>query len=316
MNAPLCRVAIVGAGYMAREHTRAFASIPGVSLTGIYSRTNSKAAALAKEFGIHGVFGSIAELYEKSKAALVVVSVPELSANQVSKSCFAYPWTVLLEKPAGYNLKDAEDICAAAQEKSSQVYVALNRRFYGSTQKALADLESISGRRFIHVQDQEDIQAALKAGQPKEVADHWMYANSCHVVDYLRLFGRGAIQEVVPIIPWKGPDTDLVLAKVVFESGDVGIYEGIWRGPGPWAVQITTPDKRWELRPLEQAAVQLAGERKLQALIPHPYDQDFKPGLKLQAEYAVKAALGEPTELATINDALETMRLINRIFEK
>jgi hypothetical protein len=68
------------------------------------------------------------------------------------------------------------------------------------------------------------------------------------------------------------------------------------------------------MRPLEQAAYQLAGQRKLEPVETHPWDQQFKPGLRLQAEEAVKAILGAETELPTLRDALKSMYLINEIF--
>ena len=309
-----CRVAVVGAGYMAREHIRAFQDEPGVTITGIHSRTRARAAALASEFGISVVCDSVPELYDNTHADLVVVAVPELVAHEVSLACFEFPWIMLLEKPAGYNLQDAEVIYAASQIHQSRVFVALNRRFYASTRAAFSDLQHIPGPRFIHVQDQEDQQQALQFGQPQLVVDNWMYANSIHVVDYFRLFGRGRIVKINPVIPWVSEVPWVVAASVEFDSGDTGLYQGIWSGPGPWAVSINTAQKRWEMRPLEQAAFQLAGQRKLEPVTPHQWDQQFKPGLRLQAKMAIKAALGESTELPRIDDALETMRVIHAIF--
>ena len=112
-----CKVAFVGAGYMSREHIRAFQDVPGVEITGIHSRTPSRAEVLAKEFHLPSVCGSIAELFEKSAADLVVVSVPELSVNEVCRACFEYPWTALIEKPAGYNVADAEAIESVARQR-------------------------------------------------------------------------------------------------------------------------------------------------------------------------------------------------------
>ena len=114
---PTCRVAIVGAGAMAREHIRAFLDVPNAAVVGIYSRTRSRAEALATEFHVPAVYSSIAELYENTRAELVVVAVSELSVNEVCRACFAHPWTALIEKPAGYNVTDAESIAAAASEK-------------------------------------------------------------------------------------------------------------------------------------------------------------------------------------------------------
>src|SRR5690606_31786044 len=102
--------------------------------TGISSRTRAKAEALAQEFGIVCVADTLDELYEKSRADMVVITVPELMANAVAKVALALPWAVFMEKPAGYDLADAEDIAAAATGRSDPVMVGFNRRFYSSTQ--------------------------------------------------------------------------------------------------------------------------------------------------------------------------------------
>jgi predicted dehydrogenase len=307
---------MVGAGSMAREHLRAFADVPGVVLSGIHSRTRARAEALASEFGVEQMCASIEELYDRTKADLVVVSVPELSMNAVSQQCFAFPWNVLLEKPAGYDLADGEVIAASARASRRDVFVALNRRHYSSTQAAIEDLGSSSDRRYIRVQDQQDQTAALAAGQPAAVVKNWMYANSIHVIDYLRLFGRGRIDRVRPVCGWTPDQPGIVISEIEFDSGDVGIYEGIWNGPGPWAVNISTPTRRWEMRPLERACYQNRGERVLQPVDVHPWDTSFKAGFRRQAELAVAAARGQDAgRLATLDDALETMRLIRLIFE-
>jgi predicted dehydrogenase len=310
----ICKVAIVGAGYMAREHIRAFQDVPGVRIVGIYSRTRSRAESLAKEFHLPNVCSSISELFQETAANLVVVSVSELSVNEVCCACFEYPWTALIEKPAGYNMTDAEEIESVARAKSRRAYVALNRRHYGSTRALVADLPNLPGARLIKVQDQESAAAALQAGQLKLVVENWMYANSIHLIDFFVLLGRGKITEVEPVIRWDPQHPRYVAARVSFDSGDVGLYEAIWDGPGPWAVSVNTPEKRWELRPLEKASYQLSGKRILESVEDDVWDTQFKPGLRRQAELAVLAAFGQPTELPTLQDALESMRLIQAIY--
>jgi predicted dehydrogenase len=310
----ICKVAIVGAGYMAREHIRAFQDVPGVRIVGIYSRSRSRAESLAKEFHLPNVCSSISELFQETAANLVVVAVPELSVSEVCCACFEYPWTVLIEKPAGYNMADAEGIESAARAKSRRAYVALNRRHYGSTRALVADLPNLPGPRLIKVQDQESAAAALQAGQPKLVVENWMYANSIHLIDFFVLLGRGKITEVEPVIRWDPQHPRYVAARVSFDSGDVGLYEAIWDGPGPWAVSVNTPEKRWEMRPLEKASYQLSGKRMLESVEDDVWDTQFKPGLRRQAELAVLAAFGQPTELPTLQDALVSMRLIQAIY--
>lgn len=301
---------------MARQHIRGFSDIPGVKIVAIHSRTRSRAETLAKEFNIPLVCHSPSELYEKTQAQLVVVAVPELATNPVGQACFEFPWTVMLEKPPGYNLQDAEKIQASAKKKNRKVLVGLNRRFLSSTHAAARDLAKIQAPRFIHVQDQQDLKLAALLGYPKVVVQNWMYANSIHVIDLLRFFGRGKITSVTPVFSWNPRSSRVVMARVKFESGDRGVYEGIWQGPGPWAVSVTTEKKRWEMRPLEQAVYQVSGEKQSHSIKPHPRDKDFKPGFRLQAEMAVRSALGKPSDSPTLDEAMETMRLIKGIFGK
>lgn len=68
------------------------------------------------------------------------------------------------------------------------------------------------------------------------------------------------------------------------------------------------------MRPLEQAAFQITGQRKLEVVESHLWDKQFKPGLRLQAEKAVAAAKGEANDLPTLQDAMESMHLVRDIF--
>ncbi len=308
------KVAFVGAGLMAEHHIHAFADIPDVMLSGIYSRTRSRAEVLAQKYAIANVYGSVDDLYAGTQADMVVIAVPELSVNSVCKTAFDYPWQALVEKPAGYDLADAETIAAVARAKGRRAFVALNRRHYSSTRVVFQQIEEFQGPRLVNVFDQENPQVALDAGRPRLVTDNWMYANSIHVIDYLRLFCRGNVTEVENIVRWNPANPLFVVAKVAFSSGDVGIYQAVWNAPGPWSVVVNTQGKRWEMRPLEQAVSQVYKSRENMTIEVHHWDQKFKPGLRMQAEQAVKAVCGVPNLLPSLEDGLETMKLVSQIY--
>jgi len=310
----VCRVAFVGAGGMTVEHARAFADVPGVVLAGLHSRTREKAEQTAAARSIPLVASSVADLYERTRADLVVVSVPELAARDVAMACFEFPWTVMLEKPAGYNLEQAEEIASAARARGRRAFVGLNRRFLSSTQAALTDLATRPGPRLIQVADQQSLALARQIGHPEQVVQNWMYANSIHLVDYLPALGRGKVCRVHRTVPWRNGESPHVVAAVEFESGDIGTYHAIWNGPGPWAATVSTPERRWEFRPLEQAVFQNAGERALHPVQAHAWDSAFKPGFRLQADHVVRAVRGKESSACTIDTALETMRLIAEIY--
>jgi predicted dehydrogenase len=308
-------VAIVGAGSMAREHIRAFSSLEGVKVSGIFSRTKARASALAQEFAIPNVADSVEGLYDQTHADLVIQTVPELMARAVATAALAHPWAVLLEKPAGYDLVDAQAIADLAVRHTKPVMVGLNRRFYSSTLAIKADLDSRPNEsRFIHVQDQQSYAEARRYNHPEQVVEKFMYANSIHLIDMLNALGRGKVKAVNRVTPWLGEETRTMLAYIEFDSGDTGLYEGIWHGPGPWACAVSTDSRRWTMQPLEQAVYQNAGERSRHSVETSEMDRSFKAGFVLQAKAAVARVRGEDVEIASIEESLRTMHLIHQIF--
>ena len=103
-------------------------------------------------------------------------------------------------------------------------------------------------------------------------------------------------------------------ATIRFSSGDVGVYQAVWNGPGPWSVSVTNSSTRLELRPLEKLGVQRRGERRLTEVAPDPIDLEYKPGLRHQAEQLISALEGRKTSLATLDDAMRSMELCGRIY--
>jgi predicted dehydrogenase len=311
----IIKIAIIGAGYMAAQHIKAFLDIVDISILGIYSRTSDSSVALAKKYKIPFVYDSIESLYIGTHADIVIIAVPELSANIVCKEAFKYPWHALIEKPVGYNLQDAEDIAVAAAKFGRKAYVALNRRHFSSTRSVLRELEIEPGKRIVQVFDQENPIAALEGGHPQLVVDNWMYANSIHIIDYLYVFCRGEVTSLDHVIKWDPKDPSFVMTKVNYSSGDIGVYQAIWNGPGPWAVTVSTQAKRWEMRPLEQAASTIYLSRKSEPLPVHERDTKFKPGLRIQAEETIKALRGEKHTLPTLADGIKTMKLVSKIYQ-
>ena len=120
------KIAIIGAGYMSKEHIKVFKTLDNAQVLGIYSRTKSRAESLAIEFHIEGVYDSIEELYLETKADMVIISVPELSTEEVCDAAFKFPWICLIEKPVGYNLENAELINKLSEKQQAKVFVALN----------------------------------------------------------------------------------------------------------------------------------------------------------------------------------------------
>ena len=218
-----------------------------------------------------------------------MVAVYETAIKPVMKQAMAHPWAILMEKPVGLDLDDAQDIAAAAKANHPGVRRASTAAACRARRRCWPTSPTIRRRASSMCRTSRASMSARQIGHAEPVVRNWMYANSIHLVDYLRTFGRGEVSEVTPIARWNPQSPGVVLAKVTFASGDVGLYEGIWNGPGPWACTVTTPRRRWEMRPLEKAVFQNAGERKLMPVEWHAWDEAFKPGFRLQAERVANA---------------------------
>ena len=299
---------------MTAEHAAAFAGLDGVELVAICNRTKSKAQDIASTRGIAAVFDDVDEMLATMKPDLVVMAVYEPAILEVASQILKWPVALFMEKPIGLDLHEARALHSLAKQKGRRVWVGLNRRTLGSTQAALSDLAENGGIRFIEVHDQQSLNTARVIGHAETVVQNWMYANSIHLVDYLVAFGRGQVIDVEVLQPWDAEDPGVVLAHVRFSSGDTGIYRGIWNGPGPWACTVSAPHRRWEIRPLEKAVFQNAGERGLNEVAASQADLLYKPGFRLQAERVVGAWQGRDTGAATIDDALRSTELVARIY--
>lgn len=301
---------------MAREHLRAFAACPDVQLVGIHSRTAARAHDLAALYPGMYVAGSIDELQASTAPDLVVVAVPELVCLSVCEQAFRHPWTLLLEKPVGHTFTEARQIEVLAQKWNAKAYVALNRRFYSSTLQLHHLLQKVDSQRLVTVLDQEDPASALSGGQPAEVVNNWMYANSIHLIDYFSQFCRGNHLSTQVLSTWNPSALTPVIAHLQFSSGDAGLYQAVWNAPGPWSVAVSTLELRAELRPLEQLTLQLAGSRQSHLQDPDPLDQEFKPGLMRQALAAIDAARGKASVLPSIAEANRSMALVASIYDQ
>lgn len=307
------KIAIVGAGYMAQEHARAFADQPDVAIVGVVSRNRERAQAIAQRYGA-SVFVDIATMYEATRADAVIVAVNEPSMHSVSRQALALPWLCLLEKPVGLTLSEAREIVEFATAKGARAYVALNRRSYSATLNAAERLARDDGPRLISITDQQDLDAVRADNQPPMVVQNYMYVNSIHMIDYFTRFGRGAVSDVKVVAPWTPESPGYVVATISFTSGDRGVYQAVWNGPGPWSVVVTNPAIRAEMRPLEVLHVQNRSERRLVEVPLDELDRQFKPGLHRQAREFCSAIRGEETDLCGLEENWRSMLLCAQIY--
>ena len=308
-------IVIIGSGYMAEEHIKALKPNKRCHIAGIMSRNNAKAKQLADAYGIEHVESSIEKLHQKTAADGVVVTVNELSTIDVLTDCAIFPWLILCEKPIGLFAADLRQYIKNIGEKSSHVFVAMNRRHYTSTKYVTERLCLESGRRHVEINDQENVVGALEAGQPRKVAERWMVANSIHLIDYFSVFCRGQVVDIKEVLPWSGRNPFVFHCNLLFDSDDIGSYKAVWNAPGPWSVKVTTRSTLFEMQPLEQLKIQKFPEKFGTVVDLGSIDLDIKAGLYSQGDEFLSAMEEKKHSLPDLFEYLKTHSLVESMYK-
>ncbi len=298
---------------MAEEYLKAISFLPNLKVAAIVSRNPISAKDLAEKYGIGYVALNIKDAALKTKADCLIICVSELSTEEVVNSAVDFPWTILIEKPVGINHDQARRIVESCGERND-VYIALNRRHYGATREILNDLSKTNGNRFITLTDQQDQIAALNAGQPALVVDNWMYANSIHIIDYVNIFARGNLIKLIKNRVQLDDLAYVISADLEFDSGDYVKYLAYWNTPAKWSVEINVGDKHWQAKPLEKSRKLLLGKRDFSDFPDHAADIQAKPGLISMLIALEQQLSGKEFQLTSIQEGLQTMKLIEGIY--
>ena len=100
-----------------------------------------------------------------------------------------------------------------------------------------------------------------------------------------------------------------------YDSEDLDIYTCLWNKPVPWSVVVNTSNKRFELTPLEHLSIKNNKERfKTKTIKISFWDKKFKLGLRMQVEKLVDFFSYRNNDLPTFRQSLNTIKLINKLY--
>ena len=310
MNPSEIKVGIIGAGQIAGEHLKVIQAMDGVSAVGITSRTISKAEELAKTFMVEYVYDNICDLVKKCTVDALLILV---SANQifdVTKNLISTNIPLFIEKPPGLISDQTKTLAELAAKNSTKSMVGFNRRYYSIFHKGLDLINKNGGLLGIAVEGHERFWEIARRDIPVEIRENWIYANSTHTIDLLRLFG-GEIKKVnIQKNNVKEKNGDQFVASLEFESGSLGTYTSHWFSPGGWSVKLYGDGITVEFRPLEKGAW-FDNDLSEHEIYPDEMDVEFKPGFYRQMESFVEMVRNGRLEPPGMNleKALKTMEL-------
>lgn len=280
-------VLLVGTGYMGKEYARVLKEM-NVCLT-VVGRGEESAALFEIETGIPALRGGLDAYLQREKQLpcyAIVASSVESSVENVMALLKAGIKNILAEKPVGLNVREIEMLCDLAEKQNANVYVAYNRRYYASTDKALQIISDDGGVVSYHFEFTEWINQISKYAwkHSEEFLNATIECNSSHVID-LAFFLGGHPSEMTSFISGENSIDWHRKCAVYAGAGRTGAgvlfsYCANWIAPGRWGVEIMTRRHRLYFRPMEELHIQELDSVKIEKVdIDDSLDKKFKPGL-------------------------------------
>lgn len=286
------KVLLVGVGYMGKEYYKVLKAMDCEIM--VVGRGLKSAEDFQRETGCIVVTGGVESLtssdVEGINYAIIATPVDLLKETCISVIKLGIK-NVLLEKPAGINIKEVREICTIAQEEETKVYVAYNRRFYASTEKALKIIKNDGGLRDMHFEFTEWGNRVRPSviNKSEEIRESWFLANSTHVVDLAWFFGgepkeMNCYTKVDESLDWH-KNGCIYAGAGITKRGVLFSYQADWNAPGRWALELMTHKHRLYLKPMEKLQIQKLNSVAVEECeIDDALDIEFKPGLYKQVE--------------------------------
>jgi predicted dehydrogenase len=122
-------VAVVGAGRIGTLRARLAAKHPSVRFLAISDRDPARARALADASGADLSSGDNDEVINHPEVTAVIVSTPEQQHTQPVLKALELGKPVLVEKPIGFSLRDADRILTTLHATKGELRVGYSRRY-------------------------------------------------------------------------------------------------------------------------------------------------------------------------------------------
>lgn len=293
---------------MAEDYAKVLGGL-GVSFE-VIGRGLDSAALFRKSTGLDVQTGGLSKALASNRApdqAIVAVGIEKL-ASTTAELARAGTRRVLVEKPAGLDFNEILSLNEVVKEFGTTVLLAYNRRFYGSVQQVRECIKEDGGvlnANFEFTERSHVVSSLIKGFGVKK---HWVLGNSSHLIDLVfHLIGRPT--------DWRGwrtgqldwhPSAACFAGAGLTDKNVIFSYSANWQAPGSWGVELTTPNRRLILRPLEQLQVVSFDNQNIKTIDTlHNLDRDYKPGLYRQT---VAFLNGEEEMFCTLSEQVKNVR--------
>src|SRR5215467_782827 len=179
------KIALAGTGAMGVIHAKALAKIPDVEIVSIASRTAESGKKFAEEYKIPFTSTNLDECIDRPGVDAVILTTPSDQHHGQTLLALKKGKHVQVEIPMALNLKDSEDMLAAAKKAGKVCMVTHTRRFSSPHREIKKRIrESSFHLHHLVVETCFFRRTNLNMhGQPRSWVDNLLWHHGCHSVD-------------------------------------------------------------------------------------------------------------------------------------
>lgn len=300
-------VLVVGSGAMAKEYLKVLQALNApVTVVG---RSASGAEAFERDTGLAVLTGGLEANLEALDIAsfshcIVTTNVTQLYGN-VCSLLQAGAKKILVEKPFVLDQEQLDNACRLAKDKTADVFIAYNRRFFSSVIKAREIIEADGGLEMVKFDFTE--WAHVIEGLEKDAHEkaRWLLANSTHVIDLAFHFAgtpKALTAYRAGALDWH-PSAKVFSGAGISQKDVLFSYGSDWGSAGRWWLELFTPLRKLRLCPMEKLLETRKGTVVEQELtLDDEVEKAFKPGLYRQTEHFLSANAGDLCGLSELQE--------------
>lgn len=310
------RIAVIGAGRVARHHLRVLSAMPDCEIVGIANRGGSRIADLGREFSIPEAFDDWRRMVDTTRPDAVLIIVHHEGIFGVTRDCLALGIPSFIEKPPGMSAAQCVDLANAARSRSVLNMVGVNRRFISGLTFARRQL-ALAGP--VHGVSIEWAEGGLVPDQGPAISikklDDRPITSGIHPLDLFVHLG-GPVAEISVHSGARGARA----AYLSFCSGTQGTFLSVPAAGTCFRLSLRGEGVRadFENSLVEGRIILERGTDKTSYAIPvDDVDRRFKPGFWRQHRVFLDSLIRReplPPDACTLEKAVQTMRLIETIY--
>lgn len=271
------RLGVVGAGNIAKEHLDVIKIMDGVRVEGITSRTLSKAEDLANKYQVEYVCKNVDNLLEKCDLDAIMLLVSANQLYDLSAKLLLTKIPIFIEKPPGLFPDQTRVLVDLADKYGTKNMVGYNRRYYSIFHEGIKIIKNNGDLLGVSIEGHEQFWKIQKLKIDNAIHENWLYANSTHTIDLLRLFGGETCRVNSISKSIKEKNGDQFVSSIEFESGALGTYTSHWFSPGGWSVKLYGENVTVIFKPLENGQW-IDIDFNINPIKPDNNDKKYKPG--------------------------------------